>query len=805
MATAKVFTSVFPKPSRANGSEDGIRKRLLSDLRPAVAKALKHEDPYYALQGVVDILRQANVKDQAFITFGLPLAKIMDRLAELLKEYGRIILGIYDDSYFLLVEGEEEDPADPDFTRPRAYKTRYADSSTMQPGMDLDIVTSRDPPQNVQNAQRDLFRLLRGMQQAGLGGAEAQKALAKVMDVLLTEFIDWAYSGEYEKPSSDLFHHYSIWVENIFSKFAVQTLSIFKISDRSTHTPSPVQFEDVVNWENMATERVGKLRVKELFDIIVNWDSTASGIDDLKAYIANPATRSYVTGNFINILSQRLLMPGASTMEILQVYISIIRAFRRLDAKGVLLDRVARPVRHYLRTREDTVKIVVEGILAEVDQDDEGNPVASDSNILSELSVELKLRGLSENDNDNELDWNNMEWTPDPIDAAPDYKKSKTADVVGSLISLFDSKDVFVKELQIALADRLLQNKDEYDHEISVLEHLKLRFGDAALQACEVMLRDVLDSRRTDVVIRNDSRITPSRDMENDNGAHSVPLSNEKNIQIHTKILSRLFWPTQTLEPPDDPDSYDDAGAFVVPKPIEKLQQTFEHGFEELKQSRKLTWLNNLGHVTVELDLEDRIFKADDITPMQASVIYAFQDTVDQATVEPVTKTVDELSAALKLPAFFVRQCCSFWVTKQILAATPSTSPGSSYTVLERLPKDAPPSAPASASKSVPPPSTTQLPTSAEVPSSLQPDPATPVRSRSAIPPAKAALYNQFIVSMLTNQGAMPLARIGMMLGIVVPGGWGYGNEELRELLVDLQREGKVEMGNGGVWKIAQD
>jgi anaphase-promoting complex subunit 2 len=67
---------------------------------------------------------------------------------------------------------------------------------------------------------------------------------------------------------------------------------------------------------------------------------------------------------------------------------------------------------------------------------------------------------------------------------------------------------------------------------------------------------------------------------------------------------------------------------------------------------------------------------------------------------------------------------------------------------------------------------------------------------------SKMALYAQFVVSMLTNQGAMPLPRIAMMLGIVVPGGFPFSNEELREFLNGMCKERVLEVGHGGVYKV---
>ena len=58
--------------------------------------------------------------------------------------------------------------------------------------------------------------------------------------------------------------------------------------------------------------------------------------------------------------------------------------------------------------------------------------------------------------------------------------------------------------------------------QIRNLEILKLRFGDAPLQVCDVMMKDMTDSRRADQGIKN---------------------LNSEPLPIHATIISRLFWP----------------------------------------------------------------------------------------------------------------------------------------------------------------------------------------------------------------------------------------------------------------------
>lgn len=123
------------------------------------------------------------------------------------------------------------------------------------------------------------------------------------------------------------------------------------------------------------------------------------------------------------MLSQRLLHPGASTFEILQIYISLIRAFALLDPRGVLIDRVARPIRRYLRDREDTVRVIVAGLLASpAEEDNKGNDhMMRQEDVLVDLAVELNRAAelVAQSDDNQDLDWDDMNWTPDPVDAGP--------------------------------------------------------------------------------------------------------------------------------------------------------------------------------------------------------------------------------------------------------------------------------------------------------------------------------------------------------------------------------------------------
>ncbi|KAL1982174.1 hypothetical protein VTN96DRAFT_1654 [Rasamsonia emersonii] len=726
----------------------------------------------------------------AIVAYSLPSSRTSALLATELTNGAVVILGIEsakEERAVYSEAGDQNDGGMDDMDIDRKYSTSYRVwKDEPSEAARIQMMTEGEDAQ-ISAARERLLRLLGRVQDVGLGGERGQKAFARVMNNMMTEFITATYTGQWEAPSL-VTQHLRLWTENVFARLVVEVLNIFRPYDVEGRTEGQldVTLGDVGKWQEIAIARLGALRTSELFDVIVEWDSSSGAIEDLRQYANNPATRFSLASSFIGMLNQRLLHPGASTVEILQLYISIIRAFNLLDPKGVLLDRIARPIRKYLRDREDTVKVIVSGLLADA-PDTEGQNTASSSDTLVELSAELsKAHQQSLQVDSGELDWDDMNWMPDPIDAAADYKKSKGSDVIGSLISLFESKEAFVKELQNLLSERLLKKRADFDQEMSVLELLKVRFGDGALQACEVMLRDVLDSKRVDAVVRSDQGLIgkqPSQEAMTPDRSMAAAEQAEEMPQLHAKILSRFFWPTLQDQ------------NFKVPDEIASLQQRYAAGFESLKQSRKLTWLNALGQVTVELDLEDRVF-TDEVTTWQATVIYAFQSPGGHtgSSTSPVTKTVAELSDQLEMPASLVRSACLFWVSKRILVEVQRDT----FRVLEVLPNEEERDAAGGADSDMAGNSSTEASAAAAADAAA----AAERESANAAAMEKMNLYWQFIVGMLTNQGAMPLQRIVMMLKIAVPGGFPYSNEDLREFLAGMVAQGKLEIVSGGNYKL---
>lgn len=372
-------------------------------------------------------------------------------------------------------------------------------------------------------------------------------------------------------------------------------------------------------WESMladvAFNAIVNLRIQELFDIIVDYPTSIPALNDLRSGISTPQLRAKIVTAFQRACNSRLLHPGASTSDIILQYMSTIHAFRLLDAKGVLLDRVTRPIRRYLRERRDTVSCIIHGLVRKKD-----SPLCE---LADELNRTCHMPIIAD-----ENDFDDPDWYPDPIDTPNDYRKTATVDVIGSLITLYDGKEVFVKELQQLFASRLLGDSDcDFDKQVRLLELLKLRFGEQELAMCDVMLQDITDSHRL---------------------ASSLHADAERDFPLFAqiKVLSALYWPTLRSE------------SLNLPAPVKAAFTKYQTGFEFFRADRKLNWLPSLGNVDVIIELEDRKLEIR-VSSIQASLIHLFQDHNELS--------LDALTESLGVGVPSVKSAINFWRQQGVL------------------------------------------------------------------------------------------------------------------------------------------
>lgn len=427
------------------------------------------------------------------------------------------------------------------------------------------------------------------------------------------------------------------------------------------------------------------LRTKEIFDIIIDYPESTPALQDLKECLARVDQRTELVQSLRKANKKRLLHPGADTKDILTQYVSIIRCLRIVDPPGVLLFKVADPIRRYLREKPDTIRCIVASLVGDGES---GDSLVDDNDPIQ------PLQGVQVDDY---LDPN---WEPEPMDAGPDFRTNKPSDVISTLVSIYDSKDLFVKELQVLLAQRLLAVIDgNFEKERRNIEILKIRFGEGPLQVCEVMLKDMTDSRRIDQHVQS-----------------------QKSSIIHPTIISRHFWPPLQ------------SSMFNMPGQFQEIQSSYASEYTTFKPDKKLRWLPHLGSVHLDIELQDRTVTAD-VPPLEAAFIEMFSEkdiwTVDELILR--VGSVDRTSALKALLA---------WVDRGVLQEDKDDT----FKLLEEV--DA----------SQPEPHTRPSGTR------TQNEELLPVLSVQQQQAEQMKVFWRFIEGMLTNLGSLPLDRIQNML-----------------------------------------
>jgi anaphase-promoting complex subunit 2 len=164
------------------------------------------------------------------------------------------------------------------------------------------------------------------------------------------------------------------------------------------------------------------------------------------------------------------------------------------------------------------------------------------------------------------------------------------------VVDIYGSKELFVNEYRNLLAERLLMQLDfNPEKEIRNLELLKLRFGETLLHSCEVMLKDLSDSKRINTHIHSDQAY-----------------SEGKTFEISALIVSSQFWPTFKKE------------TMELPEPIKEQFDKYTKSYESYKGNRTLCWTPLNGKVCVEIELDDRKLELS-VSPAQATIIFHFE------------------------------------------------------------------------------------------------------------------------------------------------------------------------------------
>ncbi|XP_027202057.2 anaphase promoting complex subunit morula [Dermatophagoides pteronyssinus] len=391
-------------------------------------------------------------------------------------------------------------------------------------------------------------------------------------------------------------------------------------------------------------------RMKQLFDIIIDFPYSEPAICDLHECIQlEPFYREIFTYSLKNSLEIRLLHAGVATSSIIEAYLTTIKALRLLDPQGIILQIVCDPIRNYLKTREDTVRCII-------------NILTTDS--IVNFDDPEHFNKLINDEDEYVMDtWRS--WVPQTIGVSRMSKDLANSDIISMLINIFDSKDLFVQEYQRLLAQKLILTPEiNLESELRNLELLSLRFGESELHNCEVMLKDLKDSERINQQI---------------NGFDEIKAA---NIKMNGLILSEQFWPDNLGF------TNNEFKNFRLPEEIQKMFDNYKKIFETLKGNRTVNWIEQLGTVKLELEFRNGSHEYS-VRPIQAAIIHLFQQK-NQWSMAAIAQELDVLPSV-------VRRNLSYWKNIGIIKEC-KDGDDDSYIVVEDLP---PPPPPQSSSSSI--------------------------------------------------------------------------------------------------------
>ncbi|RCK57852.1 Anaphase-promoting complex subunit 2 [Candida viswanathii] len=399
----------------------------------------------------------------------------------------------------------------------------------------------------------------------------------------------------------------------------------------------------------IAHDELVSLRIKEIYSMILNYPNSQIALSELhycllknkfnhQDYGISTNLLSYVTDlsvnsqaiqrtnlveRFIDYCNKNLLHAGANTIDVITTYAKTIRSFLIVDPKGVLLDKVVRPIRKYLKTREDIIIKLVRGLLDN-----------SPDNDLIELAQELrspsKYRSKSSHSKDILEDSLDLNWVPDPVDALPDFKNGKVSDIIESLISIFDSKEIFIDEFTRLFGEQLINLKNYDVEEIECnLNLLKARFGKQNFTTLDIMIRDIRESRSLNELLGGQDAV------------------------FNTSVLSHLYWPTVLDN--IDPEQHN----FKIPDEVEKKFQEFKSKFAQEKHGRTLKVVPSLGTVKLQLEFKNHA-KEFTVSPDKAAIISLFNDQENELSVSHIAQ-------ALSMSEYMVSKGLVYWVKEGVL------------------------------------------------------------------------------------------------------------------------------------------
>ena len=545
---------------------------------------------------------------------------------------------------------------------------------------------------------------------------------------------------------------------------------VTKLTKSSNNTEQIDKYEIQIN--HLLSDCYCATRQDEIFDIVTDYPDSLPAIIDLNRVLQKTHALNAFIGTLKDTFRERLLHPGAQTIQILQIYIYTIKVLRIIDPTDCLLEHVSYDIKAYLRQRGDTVRCIINAL---TDED------ALSGDLYKELQRQDNVKPLEETqyDSDDEEEMPGWDWNPSPslyyqrtsgninlgdkiisgssMRSEPvDSVTEKELDLLSMLVGIYGSNDLFVDEYRLMLADKLLANIDfDTDREVHNLELLKLRFGETSMRQCEIMIKDIGDSKR---IAANIHSSINEKNMEEDD-----------NPLVDAAIVSHVFWPPLQKE------------SMKNHPRIQTFIDQFSLEYAKYKNPRRLIWLDQLGQVELELDVFDNgeiVSKSFTCAPIQATLISHFEDndgcwtSADLANETGVAEDV-------------IKKKMGYWINNHVVKVSRGAGGEAIYNLCSH-------------SDAINALQREQM---------YEEEDNGLVVSMSGQETEELSTYESYVLNMLSNLGQLPLERIHNMLKMFVTGSdhnYNMTPQQLSQFLQQICKKEKIEYGADGMYKLVK-
>ena len=465
------------------------------------------------------------------------------------------------------------------------------------------------------------------------------------------------------------------WFQTVVLKFLGRILEREHVSkiqaSFSQHIRKQMYDQWKVKLEYYLNDKFARMRYSKLFDL-KNMDKYQYSLEDLKQVLDKTDVLEEFSYKLKDDFENTLLVPGMQTTSIIKQYIKAIRILRILDSSQVCLEIVSEPIKEYLRSRKDTLKCIIDIVINQENSDiynelgqqytqiplkySGKQEESKNARIFREPNVKNKTQegttSIIEDVNDEILYISSDEdeeaaknWKPAPLNAAGNRHistKFLKSDIISTLVNIYGSKDQFLEEYRSMLCGRLLNKKEfNIDKECENIELLKSRFGDSSVKYCDIMLKDIKDSRKmiTDYVTRSKE----NNQINNFSEDNLLQLNDFDVI-----VISKDYW-----------DITVDDAQFKHPYTVSEPFDHYSKDFSEKDKYREVKYLSNLGNVQLSLTFDNGSFDFN-VSPIHAAIISIFNETDDKLTAE-------YLAEKLSITTTLLEEKIAFWVNKGVL------------------------------------------------------------------------------------------------------------------------------------------